>query len=81
MYLGTTTMDTELAFLTANQALAGPGKLILDPFVGTGGLLYPCAHYGAYVMGCDIDGRQMRGTTKLKNKGIILRLLFFRLPS
>lgn len=62
-------MDNELAFLTANQALATRGKLIVDPFAGTGGLLYPCAEMGAYVMGCDIDGRQMRGTTKLKTKG------------
>lgn len=24
-------------------------------------MLYPCAHWGAYVVGSDIDGRQMRG--------------------
>ena len=32
-----------------------------DPFAGTGSLLYACAHWGAYVMASDIDGRQMRG--------------------
>lgn len=38
-----------------------PGRIIYDPFVGTGSLLYSCAHWGAYVLGSDIDGRQMRG--------------------
>ena len=37
------------------------GKIVYDPFAGTGSLLYTCAHWGSYVMGSDIDGRQMRG--------------------
>ena len=44
--------------------------LIMDPFCGTGGVLYGCSHYGAYTIGTDIDGRQMRGTTKAANRGI-----------
>jgi tRNA G10 N-methylase Trm11 len=44
--------------LTAQPA---PGKVIYDPFVGTGSLLYACAHWGATVIGSDIDGRQIRG--------------------
>ena len=32
-----------------------------DPFVGTGSMLYAVAHWGAYVLGSDIDGRQIRG--------------------
>ena len=35
--------------------------MVLDPFVGTGSLLVSCAHFGAMTMGCDIDGRQIRG--------------------
>ncbi|KAJ1402284.1 tRNA guanosine-2-O-methyltransferase, TRM11 [Sesbania bispinosa] len=35
-YLGPTAMDAEMAFLMANQALATSGKLVYDPFVGTG---------------------------------------------
>jgi tRNA G10 N-methylase Trm11 len=35
-----------------------------DPFAGTGSLLYAVAHWGAYVFGSDIDGRQMRGKSK-----------------
>jgi len=41
-----------------------PGKIIYDPFAGTGSLLYAVAHWGAYVFGSDIDGRQMRGKSK-----------------
>lgn len=41
---------------------------MLDPFVGTGSFLLTCAHYGAFTMGADIDGRQIRG------KGAVLTL-------
>ncbi|KAJ2393923.1 hypothetical protein GGI05_002270, partial [Coemansia sp. RSA 2603] len=61
-YLGNTTMDAELSLLMANQALARPGALVFDPFVGTGSFLLTCAHFGAFTAGADIDGRQMRGT-------------------
>ncbi|CAG8475489.1 5768_t:CDS:2 [Acaulospora colombiana] len=60
-YIGNTSMDAELSLIMANQALATSGKLIYDPFVGTGSFLFTCAHYGAYTMGSDIDGRQIRG--------------------
>ncbi|KAF7728275.1 hypothetical protein EC973_006449 [Apophysomyces ossiformis] len=60
-YLGTTSMDAELSLVMANQALAGPGKLVYDPFVGTGSFLFTCAHFGSYTLGSDIDGRQIRG--------------------
>lgn len=60
-YLGTTSMDAELSLVMANQALAASGKLVYDPFVGTGSFLFTCAHFGAYTLGSDIDGRQIRG--------------------
>jgi len=63
-YLGTTSMDAELSLIMANQALAGPGKLVYDPFVGTGSFLFTCSHFGAYTLGSDIDGRQIRGKGK-----------------
>ncbi|KAJ2649060.1 hypothetical protein IWW40_003471 [Coemansia sp. RSA 1250] len=61
-YLGNTTMDAELSLVMANQALARPGTLVYDPFVGTGSFLLTCSHFGACSMGSDIDGRQIRGT-------------------
>ncbi|MCJ1479475.1 hypothetical protein MMC13_008161 [Lambiella insularis] len=60
-YISTTSMDAELALLTANLTLARPGKLFYDPFVGTGSIAIACAHYGAMTMGSDIDGRAVRG--------------------
>ncbi|KAL9251414.1 tRNA (guanine(10)-N2)-methyltransferase-like protein [Drosera capensis] len=59
-YLGPTAMDAEMAFLMANQGLAAPGKLVYDPFVGTGSILVAAAHFGAMTMGADIDIRVVR---------------------
>jgi tRNA (guanine10-N2)-methyltransferase len=60
-YISTTSMDSELALVTANIALAAPGKLFYDPFVGTGSFPIACAHFGALSFGSDIDGRAIRG--------------------
>lgn len=59
-YISTTSMDAELSLVTANLVLAGPGKLIYDPFVGTGSFLVTAAESGAFVCGSDIDGRSFR---------------------
>ena len=60
-YISTTSMDAELALLTANLTLAGMGKLFYDPFVGTGSLPIACSHFGSMCFGSDIDGRTVRG--------------------
>ena len=60
-YISTTSMDSELALLTANLTLAAPGKVFYDPFVGTGSFPIACAHFGATNLGSDIDGRSVRG--------------------
>lgn len=60
-YISTTSMDSELALLTANLSLAGPGKVFYDPFVGTGSFPIACSHFGAITMGSDIDSRMIRG--------------------
>ena len=69
-YISTTSMDAELALITANLALAAPGKLFLDPFTGTGGFMVAAAELGAVVMGADIDGRSFRGKGRGLEKGI-----------
>jgi tRNA (guanine10-N2)-methyltransferase len=61
-------MAAELSLIMANQAKAGPSKLVYDPFVGTGSMLYTSAWFGARVMGSDIDGRHIRGG---KGKGVL----------
>jgi tRNA (guanine10-N2)-methyltransferase len=63
-YISTTSMDAVLALVSANLAHAGPGHIIYDPFVGTGGFLVAAAEFGAWVCGSDIDGRSFRGTGK-----------------
>ncbi|KAL8446014.1 hypothetical protein Emag_004866 [Eimeria magna] len=44
--LGPTSLDCELAFVMCNQGLVEANHVVLDPFVGTGGLLIAAAHYG-----------------------------------
>lgn len=63
-YISTTSMDAELALVTANLALAAPGKIVYDPFVGTGSFPIACAQFGAVAFGSDIDGRSIRGDEK-----------------
>ncbi|KEY69851.1 hypothetical protein S7711_08992 [Stachybotrys chartarum IBT 7711] len=60
-YISTTSMDAELSLVTANLALAAPGKLFYDPFAGTGSFPVACAHFGALAWGSDIDGMSLRG--------------------
>lgn len=68
-YISTTSMDAELALVTANMAMAAPGKIFFDPFVGTGSFSVAAAHFGAVTVGSDIDGRSIRG--KAEGKGVI----------
>ncbi|KAL6251157.1 hypothetical protein RBB50_001365 [Rhinocladiella similis] len=69
-YISTTSMDAELALLTANMALATPGKIFLDPFVGTGGFMVAASELGAWTLGSDIDGRSFRGKGLGLGKGV-----------
>ncbi|EEH40810.1 tRNA guanosine-2'-O-methyltransferase TRM11 [Paracoccidioides lutzii Pb01] len=69
-YISTTSMDAELTLVTANMALAAPGKVFFDPFVGTGSFCVAMAHFGTYTLGADIDGRSFSGKDKQKGKSI-----------
>jgi len=60
-YISTTSMDSELALLTANMTFARPGSVFYDPFVGTASLPIACSHFGAMTVGSDMDGRSVRG--------------------
>jgi len=63
-YINTTSMDSELALITANLALVSPGKLCYDPFVGTASFSIACAHFGAMTFGSDLDSRTIRGANR-----------------
>lgn len=80
-YISTTSMDSELALITANITLAAAGKLFYDPFVGTGSFPIACSHFGAMTMGSDLDGRMVRGkkgqniVTNFQQYGLLDRYL------
>lgn len=61
IYLGPTSADNDLAFLMCNQALVKDGSIVIDPFVGTGGLLIPPSSKGAITFGSDLDIRVING--------------------
>lgn len=63
-YIGITSMDAELSLIMSNMGKLKAGHLVLDPFVGTGSFLVTAAYFGAFTMGSDIDGRQLRGKIK-----------------
>jgi len=77
-YIGNTTMDAELSLVTANLAHAAPGKLIYDPFAGTGSFLITSSHFGATTFGSDIDGRALRGK---KDRSLLLNFHQYKLVS
>lgn len=60
LYIGTTSMVPELTFLMTNVAQVQRNDLVYDPFCGTGSSLVSAAHWGAKVMGTDMDGRVLR---------------------
>ncbi|RCK64389.1 tRNA (guanine(10)-N2)-methyltransferase [Candida viswanathii] len=60
-YIGTTSFEAELSLVTCNLAQVAPGKIVYDPFTGTGSFLVAAANFGGLVMGSDIDVRMLNG--------------------
>ena len=48
-------MDPTLALLMGNMAQICRDSIVYDPFVGSGGVLLACAHYGAFSVGSDMS--------------------------
>ncbi|KAM3728891.1 tRNA (guanine(10)-N2)-methyltransferase [Dirofilaria immitis] len=69
-YIGNTTIDPELSFLQTNIAKVDVGSLVLDPFCGTGGLLIAAAHFGAAVLGSEINYQIARAVGRSSRAGI-----------
>ena len=72
-YIGNTTMDPQLSLLMANLGCVDTGKIVLDPFVGTGSLLVAAAEYGGYVLGGDIDYLTLHARTRPSRVGQKIR--------
>ncbi|KAH9588729.1 putative RNA methylase domain [Trypanosoma melophagium] len=65
LYIGTTSMPPEPAFVMVHMACVRRGACVFDPFCGTGGILVAAAHCGAITIGADADGRAMqKGTSR-----------------
>lgn len=79
-FISNTTMDPLLSLVMSNMGHAASGKIIMDPFVGSGSLLVAAAHYGAHVMGADLNynlinskGLSSRQGQKYRNKDESIR--------
>jgi len=72
-YIGNTTMDPQLSLLMANLGCVDTGKVVLDPFVGTGSLLVGAAEYGGWVVGADIDYLTLHARTRPSRVGQKIR--------
>lgn len=60
-FIGTTSMDAELAFIMANVGAVRDGAVVLDPYVGTGSIPVSCAVFGAgVILGADLDMRVLK---------------------
>ena len=57
-------MDPMLARALVNFAGAGPGRTVLDPMCGTGGILIEAAAVGASVLGSDAQAKMARGAAR-----------------
>lgn len=66
--LGPTTLDNELAFIMANCARVQHSDVVLEPFIGTGGIALAVSHFGARVFGGEIDIRVIKGWAVAYNK-------------
>eukprot|EP00736_Rhodelphis_marinus_P011625 Rmarinus@m.7277 len=67
-YCGPTSMDAELAFLMANQALVRSGSYVCDPYVGTASVLVGCTVFGALCVGSDLNMVILKGRSWKKKK-------------
>lgn len=80
-YIGTTSFEAELLLVSCNIAQVAPGKIMYDPFAGTGSFLVAAAHFGAYPLGSDIDPRPLKGKghntieANFKQYGTLLRFI------
>lgn len=63
-FIGTTSFDAEMAFVTCSMAKIQKGDIVYDPFSGTGSFPLAAAYLEAVVFGSDIDIRALKGYEK-----------------
>lgn len=80
-YKGTTSFESELSLISCNIAQVKLGTTMYDPFAGTGSFLVAGAHFGAFVLGTDIDGRMIRGTGKGSEHNMVDNFRYYKTES
>ncbi|KAJ1463033.1 hypothetical protein M885DRAFT_504549 [Pelagophyceae sp. CCMP2097] len=71
-YIGSTTMDAELALIMARAARVEAGSLVLDPFAGTGGVLLATTHFSkTQGWAADVDARVLLAGTPHCDDGAV----------
>ncbi|XP_026692117.2 tRNA (guanine(10)-N(2))-methyltransferase TRMT11 [Ciona intestinalis] len=68
-FIGNTSMDVMLSILMTNLGGINKNSVVCDPFVGTGSLLIPAAHFGGYVIGGDINYNIINARGRSSRKG------------
>lgn len=68
-FISNTSMDPAISLIMANMAKVDNCDLVIDPFVGSGSLLVAAAHFGAHVVGTDIDFKLLYGLSKPTRAG------------
>ena len=64
-------MSTKLARCMVNLSRAKPGRILIDPFCGTGSQLIEAGLMGCEIIGADLDLKMVRGTLQnLRSFGI-----------
>lgn len=69
-------MDVCLAGIIANACLCGPGDIVWDPFLGTGGMVLAASVWGAYGAGNDIDYALVHGIGASPKAGQVSLIIF-----
>lgn len=75
-FINKTSMESTLALHSAVHGLAGPGRLIYDPFCGSCSILVAAASLGSLVVGSDLDMKAMTEQGYKEEKDISIRANF-----
>lgn len=79
-YIGPTSLPPTLSFIMGNFVGACPGRIIFDPFVGTGSILIGCAVLGAHCIGSDFDWKVLHGALRGAKGNIFDNFSQYNLP-
>ena len=68
-FISNTSMDPAISLMMANIGKVDQSDIVIDPFVGSGSLLVAAAHFGAHVVGTEIDFKLLYGLSRPSRAG------------